>query len=442
MVNVVQWTWSRGPRWPAADCCSRIVTGGATVDGRCADVRAEVGTRTVRPVTRVSSAGRAATWLVHRHSYASFAVHSDGDPCGAGGGRHHPGAMTTFDWGSSPAVRAMMVHAHTRHSAVRAGFSDDQVSRMCRAGYWVRLARGVYVERAAFDGLGAVDQFLARALALASTQSRPTAMSHVGAAALFGLPVPRPFVSRGRHHLMQLEPRSARSTATCTWHERWSADAVATVVPVPWAPAAGSQVLVVSAALAAIGVAEICGHTAGVIAMDAALQRGYAGRAELEGLMRESSPRRPRRRIALRAVRDCDAGAESPLETMVRLLLIRWGYRVATQVVIRTPGGDFVGRVDLLLEDLGVVVEVDGRVKYAGRDATAVLLAEKRRESALTDLGYGVVRLEEADLRRPAEVMARIVAAADRSARQRGLVGTATPAGRALPTALTRAGAG
>lgn len=198
----------------------------------------------------------------------------------------------------------------------------------------------------------------------------------------------------------------------------------------------------VSAALAAIGVAEICGHTAGVIAMDAALQRGYAGRAELEGLMRESSPRRPRRRIALRAVRDCDAGAESPLETMVRLLLIRWGYRVATQVVIRTPGGDFVGRVDLLLEDLGVVVEVDGRVKYAGRDATAVLLAEKRRESALTDLGYGVVRLEEADLRRPAEVMARIVAAADRSARQRDLVGTATPDGRALPTALTRAGAG
>lgn len=144
----------------------------------------------------------------------------------------------------------------------------------------------------------------------------------------------------------------------------------------------------------------------------------------------------------MRAVRDCDAGAESPLETMVRLLLIRWGYRVATQVVIRTPGGDFVGRVDLLLEDLGVVVEVDGRVKYAGRDATAVLLAEKRRESALTDLGYGVVRLEEADLRRPAEVMARIVAAADRSARQRGLVGTATPAGRALPTVLTRAGAG
>lgn len=296
--------------------------------------------------------------------------------------------------------------------------SEDQVSRLGRSGTWVRLARGIYLEQASFEALSPADQFAARALALASTESRSVAISHVGAAALFGLPVPHQAMALGRQHLMHLESRRSRTTATYSLHERWSTPFPAGVVEVPLTPELGPPVLVVPPGLAAIGVAEIVGHTAGVIALDAALHRGDASKAELEALMASASPYRPRRRVALRAVAHSDAGAESPLETLVRLLLVRLGYRPTTQVVIRTPGGGFVGRVDLLLEELGVIVEVDGRVKYTAddaRDATTVLMAEKRRESALTDLGYGVVRVEEADLSRPSEVVARIDAAAARA---------------------------
>jgi very-short-patch-repair endonuclease len=77
------------------------------------------------------------------------------------------------------------------------------------------------------------------------------------------------------------------------------------------------------------------------------------------------------------------------------------------QVRIQTSEGD--AYPDFLWADAGVIGEADGAVKYASpRD----LVSEKRRQEALEQMGFRVVRWMYTDLlRRPASVVARIRAA-------------------------------
>ncbi len=77
------------------------------------------------------------------------------------------------------------------------------------------------------------------------------------------------------------------------------------------------------------------------------------------------------------------------------------------QAEIRTP----IGKVypDFYWEDLRLIGEVDGAVKYS--DAHAYVL-EKEREQALRDLGYRIVRwLAKEIMLRPEVVMERIARA-------------------------------
>ncbi len=118
-----------------------------------------------------------------------------------------------------------------------------------------------------------------------------------------------------------------------------------------------------------------------------------------------------------RVIDAADGASESPLESQARLVLSALGYRMRLQVALTTPSGAFVARVDGLLEDLGVVIEVDGRGKYRrddGLGSVEILLSEKRRESAIRDLGYGVVRLDHAMIRDPGLVDHHVKAAARR----------------------------
>jgi very-short-patch-repair endonuclease len=66
-----------------------------------------------------------------------------------------------------------------------------------------------------------------------------------------------------------------------------------------------------------------------------------------------------------------------------------------------------VGRVDFILRGTKVIIEVDGKVKYASGDPE-VLWREKKREDALRALGYIVVRITWADLERPGAVVAKL----------------------------------
>lgn len=83
------------------------------------------------------------------------------------------------------------------------------------------------------------------------------------------------------------------------------------------------------------------------------------------------------------------------------------GIAVGPQVVVRDAFGNFVARVDFLVSESKVIVEFDGKVKFASGDPE-VLWAEKRREDQLRRLGYVVVRITWADLERPGAVAAKV----------------------------------
>ena len=83
------------------------------------------------------------------------------------------------------------------------------------------------------------------------------------------------------------------------------------------------------------------------------------------------------------------------------------GIRAVPQVEVRDARGVVVARVDWLVEGTRVVVEFDGKVKFADGDP-ARLWAEKKREDRLRALGYTVVRITWADLERPGAVAAKI----------------------------------
>lgn len=105
-----------------------------------------------------------------------------------------------------------------------------------------------------------------------------------------------------------------------------------------------------------------------------------------------------------------DGRRESVGETRVGILAFTAGIRLVPQVTILDEHGDFVARVDFVVEGTKVIVEFDGKGKYAEGGAD-VLFAEKRREDRLRRLGWTVVRVTWADLYRPEKVVAWIRAA-------------------------------
>lgn len=123
--------------------------------------------------------------------------------------------------------------------------------------------------------------------------------------------------------------------------------------------------------LAALGVAESSGFVAGVVALDAALHSHQATLSEARDWLTVLA-RRPGKTTMRSAVAAANALSESVLESQTRLVLIALGYQPRLQVTLRTSDGGFVARVDMLIDDLGVVVEVDGRVKYHGPNSTEV----------------------------------------------------------------------
>ncbi|GAA1158492.1 type IV toxin-antitoxin system AbiEi family antitoxin domain-containing protein [Ornithinicoccus hortensis] len=293
----------------------------------------------------------------------------------------------------------------TLADARRAGASKHDITSLVARGHLVRLVDGTMTSRARWESCTTPEQQHAlRATALTLVLSEQVALSHTSAAAVHGLPLLRR--PGARVHVCRLGPGRGRSRQGYSLHraypgtERWLQPE--------------SDPLVVTPAVAALGVAALQGFVAGVVTLDAALHAEVATPEECHALL-AAMERRPGIRLMSRVVAAANGGSESPLESQARLVVEALGFRVTLQVVLRTEHGEFVARVDMLIEELGVVIEVDGRIKYQNPDGTAsvdTFLSEKRRESGIRDLGYGLVRLDHPDLSRPERIRARILAAA------------------------------
>ncbi|MEB4210439.1 DUF559 domain-containing protein [Mycobacterium sp. 94-17] len=124
-------------------------------------------------------------------------------------------------------------------------------------------------------------------------------------------------------------------------------------------------------------------------------------------ILAERYPGRRGIQSARHAIDLADAGAQSPKETWVRLLLIRAGLpRPQTQIPVSDEFGDLTYYLDMGWEDFKVAAEYDG--EQHRRDRWQYTWDIRRRET-LERLGWMVIRVIAGD--RPADIVSRVRAA-------------------------------
>lgn len=275
------------------------------------------------------------------------------------------------------------------------GISPEAVRTLVSRKILVRAGRGSFVDGTRYGSAGPEQRHVLRATAIARTWPKDVLVSHTSAALLHGLPLIRSVPERV--HGCRRATGQHRKTDIHTIHTGYT-DARSALL---------NGVAVLEPRFVVMGVAELHGRDAGVVAADAALHRGLVSTDDLTGTL-EGREHHPAHALMERVTQLVDARTESPGESLTRLVLVALGYVPLPQVVIRDDTGTFLGRVDFLIEGTRVIVEFDGLSKYA---STEDLVAEKRRELRLRRAGYTVVRLVWADLQHPGRIRAMVEAA-------------------------------
>ena len=141
---------------------------------------------------------------------------------------------------------------------------------------------------------------------------------------------------------------------------------------------------------------------ASVVAVDMALHAGLVQLSELATHVVTHAGDKGIKRLR-RSVLLADPRSESPMETRVRMELIRARLpRPCVQAELRDATGQFLGRADLYYPDRRLVIEYDGE-NHKDR-----LVADLRRQNALVNAGYHILRFTIADLREPGSVAAHV----------------------------------
>jgi hypothetical protein len=267
----------------------------------------------------------------------------------------------------------------TRRQALEAGYTSDTIVHRLRTGQWLALRRGVYVERRRYEACTTEPErhALSIAAAVLTLNACDTIASHQSAALLHGLSllqppelvvVSRPPAAPGRDQARGVHVHRAGLPMAHLGH--------AYGVPVT------------SGARTAVDLARTLPFGEAVIAVDSALHLGRTGPDELQQVL-AACWGWPGSQHASAVIGFADAGAESPLESLARVMFAEQGLPPpATQAPIGE--GKAFARVDFLWPRFATVVETDGLAKYEEADA---LRREKLRQERLEELGYRVVRL-------------------------------------------------
>ncbi|SEO65333.1 Transcriptional regulator, AbiEi antitoxin, Type IV TA system [Trujillonella endophytica] len=234
-----------------------------------------------------------------------------------------------------------------------------------------------------------------RVAAVLLTAPADTVVSHLTAAALWGVEVP--LVDRVDHRVHLIVPtgsraegrrdRSVHRTGLGEGDVTRRGDLPVTTPARTWRDLAG--VLPPQALLAVTD--QVLARWCGPEELAAQIERRPTGRGVA------------RARLVLPLG---DPRAESPMESITRWLVHAAGLPAPElQHVVRTAEGGFLGRADLAWPQARVLVEFDGDV-HRERD---VFVADLRRQNALVAAGWVVLRFTSADvLGRPDEVVAAI----------------------------------
>ena len=287
------------------------------------------------------------------------------------------------------------------------GHRAGEIARMERRGELRHVRRGAWTPSKSDDPAEHHRELLAATARLVSSDA---VVSHASAGFLHGLPV-SPDSLRQVHWTRSRRGGGRARSQVHVYAAHLERDEIVCV----------DGLLVTSVARTVVDLARHMPYRRGVMVADAALRAGL-DRGELD-LSMASGAHRPGAARAGRVVGFADGRSESPGESWSRVDLAEIGWPPShLQYEVFDGDGVLVGRADFCWEDERILGEFDGKVKY-GRQLhpnaklEEVLFQEKRREDALRDLDWQMVRWVTADLAHPQLIADRLDRAARRSRR-------------------------
>ena len=296
------------------------------------------------------------------------------------------------------------------------GFDATVLPVMVRRGHWRKLRYGVYADATVLDH-GHNDprqKHLTSCAAAISALRLPAYVFGTSAALVHGLPLdrhiePRPHLVRHAYRDVRALNRSPNrppglADVHVATHDLSAEDlTVLDGVPIVGRPLAAVSASCQSSPDWAVGL------------LDAVLWDGSATLEELQAMI-DRWPLLKGIGTARRACLLARPGAQTILESLSRVRLVRAGLDEPRLQVPFHDAAGLIGYADMFWEHLGVIGEADGRSKYATRED---VFLEKVREDRLRELGYEVVRWTWIEIMTdPAAVVRRIIAASRRSRRR------------------------
>lgn len=273
---------------------------------------------------------------------------------------------------------------------LRQGHDYNSIQSAARAGELTRIRHGGYATETPARYPSERHRLL---IATTLPLLRPdTTLSHGSAGVLWGLPVPDHLLNRV--HITRDRFSGGR-------RDRWLHTHVRALPPSDRTQIQGQ--CVTSLARTAVDLSRLCDRQSALAVMDAAW-RLLASPDELRDQLDQA-----RARTGIRAARwalgHANPLAESPGESFSRYLMITHGLPMPLlQYEVYDQQGNFAGRADFAWEELRVLGEFDGRVKYQrdllrpGQTPEDVVMAEKRRENGFRALDWWVYRWVNSDL--------------------------------------------
>ncbi|MGY2081443.1 type IV toxin-antitoxin system AbiEi family antitoxin domain-containing protein [Modestobacter sp. SYSU DS0657] len=277
-----------------------------------------------------------------------------------------------------------------RRRALASGLVDDEIRRLRRRGEWTTLQRGAYLAQP--GDLDRRQRHLLRVRATVAGLRSPAVVSHASAAVVHGLPLWA--IPLDRVHVTRQPPaRAVRESRLHSHAARFTVDDAVVV----------DGLAVTSVPRTVVDLARSLPFEPALAVADAALHRGLTTPAELADVVTAASGTRGSRG-ARRVVAAADRRSESIGESRSRAVMIEAGLPVPDlQVEVRRSDGGFVGRSDFGWRQQRLLGEFDGRLKYGrllrpGQSPGDAVFEEKRREDALREERWGVVRWVWAEL--------------------------------------------
>ena len=274
-----------------------------------------------------------------------------------------------------------------RSELVALGITDTTQAAMVRRGLLTRVRHGVYASAALIAGADAAERHRIDAAAAVAASRQPCWA--LGSTAALFQSLPLPFTAPSTVRLLRRERQDLRSLTQASRHPleipdvevRASSHITDADVEIVRGVASLTRVH------AALTAAREVSSWRKVVLFDALLWQGtdpddIAAAEQRWGFLGQGAE-------VARALTLARPGAQTPLETLSRLSLMREGLPEPRLQESFHDAAGLIGVVDMWWPDLGVIGEADGLLKYGTAEAFP---AEKWREDRLRALGLMVVR--------------------------------------------------